>query len=595
MDMIRNLRRWWEKNIGNEWLLLGLILVVAVWPFLSRADLPQETDAELHIFRLAELERLVREGIWYPRWAPNFYMGYGYPIFNYYAPLSYYAGLPVALLPGMNAVEGVKFVFVLGLGLGAAGMYGLGRDNWGRPAGYVAAATFLYAPYIQYIDPHARGVLAESFALGLLPFSWWLLQRGQARVTMGRWWGVVLSVAAVALAHNLMTMVSCGLLLAWLVWSLVAERRRENWLMLAAFGLGIGVSAFFWGPVALERNAINLNTLIGEGDNFDFRTHFLSVGELLRPWARLDWRATEPEFHFSLGLAAWLGALMGVGVWLWQGRRGWLAEKGSWWRGKWWFLSFLVMAGAGLLFLMSAVSAPVWEWVPVLPFLQFPWRLLGATAVILGLLAGAGVAEVGAWLGAERGRWLALAGVALPMILGWPASQASPWPADFGPVDTGQVFDIEFRGRWLGTTSTADFVPATVELVPYSVVQLAKSLLAGEPLDPVNYAAVPAGVEVDTAHINSLHKEIRVRSEEDWALRLFIFDFPGWEVRVDGELVETDLGRPEGFIVVPLTAGEHLVVVSFETTGARQLSWGITVVALLLAGVGGYWWGERRG
>ena len=31
-------------------------------------------------------------------------------------------------------------------------------------AGYVAAAVFIYAPYVQYIDPHARGVLPESFS-----------------------------------------------------------------------------------------------------------------------------------------------------------------------------------------------------------------------------------------------------------------------------------------------------------------------------------------------------------------------------------------------------------------------------------------------
>lgn len=49
---------------------------------LSRAALPQETDAELHVFRLAELSESGCGGEWYPRWSPNFYYGYGYPIFN---------------------------------------------------------------------------------------------------------------------------------------------------------------------------------------------------------------------------------------------------------------------------------------------------------------------------------------------------------------------------------------------------------------------------------------------------------------------------------------------------------------------------------
>ena len=30
---------------------------------------------------------------------PDFYHGYGYPIFNYHAPLTYYLALPLELLP----------------------------------------------------------------------------------------------------------------------------------------------------------------------------------------------------------------------------------------------------------------------------------------------------------------------------------------------------------------------------------------------------------------------------------------------------------------------------------------------------------------
>ena len=121
------------QHIDPGYLIVLVICLLAIWPFIDHASLPQETDAELHIFRLAELSFLVRGGELYPRWAPNFYHGYGYPIFNYYAPLTYYVGLLFELLPGVGAVGGVKAVFVLGL-LGAGfGMYGFVRNNWGRP------------------------------------------------------------------------------------------------------------------------------------------------------------------------------------------------------------------------------------------------------------------------------------------------------------------------------------------------------------------------------------------------------------------------------------------------------------------------------
>ncbi|HOU40333.1 MAG TPA: hypothetical protein PK829_03595, partial [Promineifilum sp.] len=79
------MKQLWRR-FDAGFLVVLLISLLAVWPFLSRASLPEGTDAELHIFRLHELGYLIHGGEFYPRWAPNFYHAYGYPIFNYYAP-----------------------------------------------------------------------------------------------------------------------------------------------------------------------------------------------------------------------------------------------------------------------------------------------------------------------------------------------------------------------------------------------------------------------------------------------------------------------------------------------------------------------------
>ncbi|HFE65868.1 MAG TPA: hypothetical protein ENJ93_01285, partial [Chloroflexi bacterium] len=203
------------------WLVVLAIALLAVWPFINRGSLPVGTDAELHVFRLHELGQLVGGGEFYPRWAPNFYHGYGYPIFNYYAPLTYYLGLLVERWPAFDAVDGVKFVFVLGLLAAAVGMYGFVRDNWGGGAGYVATAVYLYAPYVQYIDPHARGVLAESFSLGVFPLALWALDRLRRGVAGGLGFvTAVLLTAAVILSHNLMALLFFGVLAAWAAWHL---------------------------------------------------------------------------------------------------------------------------------------------------------------------------------------------------------------------------------------------------------------------------------------------------------------------------------------------------------------------------------------
>lgn len=586
-------------RLDAGFLVVLLICLLAIWPFISRPSLPQETDAELHIYRLAELSYLIRAGEFYPRWAPHFYFGYGYPIFNYYAPLSYYAGLLFDFLPGVGAVGGVKGVFVLGLLLAGLGMYGFARDNWGRTAGYVAAAVYVYAPYIQYVDPHARGDLAEAFSFAFFPLALWALDRFRRRPSRRNWLASVLLVAAVILAHNLMAMVFFGLLLAWVAWQTLngqwpaADGRAPThlsgliWPFLPLL-LGVGLAAFFWLPVALEQKAVNLETLIGDGGHFDFRNHFLSWPALLgfSPW--LDWGATEPEFALNLGLAQWLWgglgllALAAYGV----GRPPRQLPQAR-------HLAYFALTAIFLIWLMLPSSTIVWEMIPLMPYMQFPWRLLGAAVAMLAVLAGAAAWLLEALLGPARRGWAAALLVGLTLLPALPMTQVPPWESDFGDVRPPRVVWEELTGRWLGTTSTADFLPATVVALPHPEGSLLEQLLAGQPPDRVNRATLPVGARVAAESLRPLHTRYHVSSEEDFLLRLFLFDFPGWTARVNGEVVETELGMPEGFLVIPVPAGEHQVDVRFEDTGPRRLAWGITLLSLLATLLAG--WRLKKG
>jgi hypothetical protein len=578
------------RHFDRGFFLVFLLCLVAIWPFISRSSLPSETDAELHVFRLAELAYLVRGGEFYPRWAPNFYYGYGYPIFNYYAPLTYYLGLAVELLPRLDAVAGVKAVFILGLLTAAFGMYGFVRDNWGRPAGLVAAAVYVYAPYIHFVDPHARGDLAEAFSFGVFPLALWALDRLRRKATALNWLAAVSLTAAVILSHNLMAMVFFGLLLGWAVWRMATDERWQvagssgravrNLRILSALLLGVGLSAFFWLPVALEQDAVNLSTLIGEGDHFDFRNHFLSWQVLLAhsPW--LDWGASEADFVFNLGIAQWL--LGSLGLLMLLARRVQQPRH----------LTFFGLGLALLLFLMLPGSMPLWEVVPLLPFMQFPWRLLGAAVAMLAVLAGAGTAALMALLPQKATPWLPAAQIGLVLSLALPLAQPPAWADDFGETSPWRVVHVERAGRWLGTTSTADFVPATVDVVPGPQESVLRDLFERRPPERLNRATLPAGTAVSFEAVTPLHSRYYVAGSDDFLMRLFLFDFPGWAVQLNGQPVATELGRPEGFLVVPVPAGEHVVDVRFGTTPARRLATTISAFSLLLALAGA--WHFRR-
>ena len=75
------LRRW-----GLPLALAGLTLLAA-WPLL-RGGYPSIGDGLIHFYRLVQFDHLLRSGVWYPRWATDLGYGFGYPVFNYYSPIT---------------------------------------------------------------------------------------------------------------------------------------------------------------------------------------------------------------------------------------------------------------------------------------------------------------------------------------------------------------------------------------------------------------------------------------------------------------------------------------------------------------------------
>lgn len=589
--------RKWISAFDPGFLVIGVLALIALWPFLINASLPEGTDAELHIFRLAELSYLLRGGEIYPRWAPNFFHGFGYPIFNYYAPFTYYLGSLVEFLPRVDVVDAVKTLFVGGIFLAAIGMYGFVRDNWGRRAGYVAAAVFIYAPYIQYIDPHVRGVLPESFSFGLFAIALWSVDRLARSGRMWPWLTAVLVTAALIMTHNLMGLLFFSWLFTWMVWRIVGRRHRSSgtvpaklslkmfgrrleiapdWVAIGALLLSLGVAAIFWLPVLLESSAVNLNTLIGQENNYDFHSHFISIAELSTPSLWIDWGAAQPAFRFNLGVAQWVLGLLGIVMLLLRKLK------------HAWHFSFFVLSLVVFIFLMLPISVFLWENAPFLPFFQFPWRLLGPAAAMLAVVGGVGSGALfdlidarGAAIKSKKHltAWLAGLFVAVPMLLAIPLSQVAPWP-DFGEVFTLRMSLIENSGRWLGTTSTDDYIPTTVDIIPRRQSSVVANFKLGLPPDHINHAMLPEGSTIETETIRPLLTRYTTNTPRKTLLRLFLFDFPGWQARIDGEPVAKQLGRPEGFLVIPLPAGEHVVEIEFGSTPARDLATFLTLLGL---------------
>src|SRR5687768_2543607 len=83
--------RFFRRLPGSRhiWILLLPLALPALWPFYSEG-LPRSFDGGLHLLRLALLDRSMAAGMLLPRWSPELLLGFGYPLFNFYAPGAYY-------------------------------------------------------------------------------------------------------------------------------------------------------------------------------------------------------------------------------------------------------------------------------------------------------------------------------------------------------------------------------------------------------------------------------------------------------------------------------------------------------------------------
>ncbi len=231
-------------------------------------------DAKNHLLRLYHFLWLLERGEWYPRWVPDMFMGYGYPLLNFYAPGFYYLAAGVRLIFRTDIWDTLKLSGLTAALLGTAGLYALTHALWRRvlPAAF-GALLLAYGPYVFQVNLWRRAALPEALALGIVP--WLLLSLYRAwHAPPGQrlLWSVAGAGAGAALflAHNLTAMAGFGMAAVWVA-SLAVQSglQRGVWRSaagaLAPLALAVSLSSFFWMPAIAEGRLVHLEELWGTG------------------------------------------------------------------------------------------------------------------------------------------------------------------------------------------------------------------------------------------------------------------------------------------------------------------------------------------
>ena len=549
--------------------LLGLPLIT---PLLRWLSVPCTHDGHLHYHRVAAIRHAWENGLFFSRWLPDLAFGYGYPFFLYREPLPLYLThwLHLAGLPLPAASNLFYIVCILAAGWFT---YLWVRDVFDARAGVVAAVAYMAAPY-QLADALARGNQVESMALALLPFLLWAGRRFLVRGTPKWFLAATLGLAALALSHNISLFLfapAFGLYLLAVGWLHRIQLCPLLGRLLLLFGLGLGVTSFYTASAVLEMDEVTLSLSTTARDN-NFRFNFTSLEELLAPVPAADPALINPPLPFRVGWAPAALALVGILSVAWNRRREGRAH-------------IALMAGAAFVYLLLSlpVSQTLWEIIPLIEFVQFPWRMVGRAALPIAVLAGAPFSTTGRNADRQSGVHLqtgaSLMALALLLVEAFPllypaACREKPFPTIM------DVHAYEAETGMVGVDPLGSYFPVTVGRRPESS-PLLDDYAAGQTPRRFDESVLPAGAEVVSSEYGPNEARVVVDSPAAFRARYLTFAFPGWRATVDGGRTPITPGDPEGLITFDVPAGQHTVTVAWTLTPLRAFLAGASGLALL--------------
>ena len=369
-----------RRNYG-----LILVLLLSFWairPFFIPGFFPMHDDTQ--VARVFEMGKMLGSGVFPVRWVPDLGYGYGYPIFNFYAPLAYYVG-GLFILLGFDALIATKLMMILGIILAGVFMYLLTKEFFGELGGLVSGLFYLYAPY-HAVDIYVRGDAAEFWAYAFIPLM--ILGLYKRSILIGS-----IGFAGVILSHNLTAlMVTPFLLIAILLNCYIVPKGKKLLILyhssLILF-LGLAVSAFYWIPALLEIKNTNVFSQIGGGA--DFRDHFVCIQQL---WTS-NWGFGGSTKSCIDGLSLMIGKLhifsvfssIFILIYLKFKHKNFndlpAGKAGIYYLSIFAILGFIIS-----IFLMLEVSRFIWQAISLMAFFQYPWRFLLLTSFFSSLLSG---------------------------------------------------------------------------------------------------------------------------------------------------------------------------------------------------------------
>lgn len=543
--------------------VIGVISVIAL-SYWSVAQIflpgvfPVHDDTQ--VARVQQMAKALSDGMFPVRWVPDLGYGFGYPIFTFYGPFAYYLG-SVFMLFGADALLATKLMMAVGVVASGVGMYYLSRVFWGKAGGVAAAVLYVYAPY-HAVNIYVRGAVGEYFGYACIPFVFFGVIRAYQSGKF-RYVAIAgLSYAALLLSHNLtglmVTPFLVMLLLFLTVLSLKKEQKTSFYFMYLSFFFGLILSAFYWIPALLEMGYTNVISQVGGAA--DFREHYICLPQL---WES-QWGFGGSARGCIDGLSYRIGKihilLAGLALLLLP----FIYKKEK--------CRAIVIVVASLFFTLSVFfsldySMPIWKAVPILSFIQYPWRLLSVISFFASFLGGVSVwflsEKIAVKLYGEHRRVLIVAVFSIIVI----AFYAKLFvPQTIIPKTTRDLVNVKTL-RWDTSRISDEYLP-----IGFRRPQVESTV-------PLTKFSVSSGDAVlSDEQVKTQEASVRVDAGLQSKISIFTAYFPAWKVYIDAKPVQYTIEKSGMSVVVP--KGSHLLEAKYMSTEIEKVANTVSLIGI---------------
>jgi hypothetical protein len=537
------------------------LLVIAPFFWLGNAS---GHDFGFHASSWLDAAGQWREGIVYPRWTEWANHGFGEPRFIFYPPLSWMLGAALGLVLPWNAVPGVFIIPVQTL----AGLcsFALTRRLLPVRAAVLAAALYAANPYA-LLNIYMRGDFAEQLGSAFFPLLLLMAleligilghrHRSRSR-TIGLFAGVFAAVWLSNAPAGVLASYTVALLFAW------GALTEGSWKPLfggaAGLAVGFGLAGFYLLPAVYEQRWVNITQVLSSGllpsENFLY-TQIDDPEHTL-----FNWIASTVAILLTV-----MTAIASIAVHRAMGNR---EDHGE--RKKLWRVMLLLSLVAAIL--MIRPSSIVWEHLPKLRYVQFPWRWMALLGVPYAYFLGAAMPR-------RRSGWIW--GVAVLAVIGGTATflvERAWWDAEDIPVIEEAIANDQ------GFEGTDEYDPAGDD--HYNLPGKAPRV---EVLPITESEGRKPKAEIRIERWTAEERKIDVTSREPLRVALRLLDYPAWRVEVNGKAVTPEHAESSRRMVLRLPRGTERITAKFVRTTDRSLG----MVISLMAGLAlfGLWYAGR--